>query len=578
MEMGTQKTKNGFPRIKTLRGRLVRGITYINSHGMTGRGVVVNCSLFFVLCSLFLFACSQNTSVFDAGADAGGAVYGDAYIVASLSDASYLNPLLASDSASSIPNSKIFNGLVKYDKDLKLVGDLAESFEVSKDGLEITFNLRKNIVWHDGVPFTSADVKFTYEALVNPETKTPYSSSYLSVKEFKIIDDHTFKVIYAEPFSPNLESWGMGILPKHVFDGKDINTAGANRMPVGTGPYKFESWKTDQKIVLTANPDYYEGKPYISKYIIKVIPDQAVQFLELRGQKTDAVILTPDQWNAYDSFFKYYDKYKEPAFTFTYLGFNMKREPFSDKRFRLAVQYAINKRDIIDGVLLGNGKEATGPYPPQSWAYNPNISPAEYNPEKAAALFKELGFEDINGDGFLEYKGKPFEFTITTNQGNKQRELSAQIIQRHLKIAGLKTNIRIIEFSSFVNQYIARREFDAVIMGWSLSIDPDQYDLWHSVKTAPREYNFLSYNNAQVDELYEKARRVFDIEKRKEMYYKIQEIMADDPPCIFLYYPENLAALHKRFKGIVPAPAGIGHNFQEWWVPKRLQKYAFNDK
>jgi peptide/nickel transport system substrate-binding protein len=229
-------------------------------------------------------------------------------------------------------------------------------------------------------------------------------------------------------------------------------------------------------------------------------------------------------------------------------------------------------------VLLGSAKEASGPYPPQSWAYNPNIAPSEYNFEKAAVIFKELGFKDIDGDGFMEYNGKPFEFTITTNQGNKQRELSAQIIQSHLKKAGLRVNIRIIEFSSFVNQYIAKREFDAVIMGWSLSVDPDQYDLWHSKKTAPREYNFLSYDNAQVDELYEKARRVFDIEKRKEMYYKIQEIMAQDPPCVFLYYPESLSAVHKRFKGIKPAPAGIGYNFIEWWVPKQFQKYAFNDQ
>jgi peptide/nickel transport system substrate-binding protein len=498
--------------------------------------------------------------------------------MAGLSDASYLNPLLASDTASSVPNAKIFNGLVKYDGNLNLAGDLAERFEVSEDGLEITFYLRKNVKWHDGAPFTSADVKFTYEALINPGTKTPYSSYFSSVKDFKIIDDHTVRVIYAQAFSPNLESWGMGILPKHIFEGKDINAADANRKPVGTGPYKFESWKTDQKIVLTANPDYYEGKPYISKYIIEIIPDQAVQFLELRGQSIDEVSLTPDQWGAYDSFFKYYDKYKEAAFAFTYFGLNMKRKPFSDKKFRQAVQYAINKKDIINGVLLGSGKEAAGPYPPQSWAHNPNIAPSRYDLEKALAMFKELGFEDIDGDGFLEYKGSPFEFTITTNQGNKQRELSAQIIQSHLKKAGIKVNIRIIEFSTFVNQYIAKRDFDAVIMGWSLTVDPDQYDLWHSKKTAPREYNFLSYDNPLVDELFEKARGVFDIEKRKELYYKVQEIMEDDLPCIFLYYPESLSALHKRFKGIKPAPAGIGYNFHEWWVPEAMQKYAFSDK
>ncbi|MCL2484509.1 MAG: peptide-binding protein [Endomicrobia bacterium] len=526
-----------------------------------------------------MFSCSSNNSDIEIkDLDDSAPVYGDAFIIASLSDASFLNPILASDTSSSMVLDKLFNGLVKYDKDLNLTGDLAESFEVSKDGLEIIFKLRKNVKWHDGVPFTAKDVRFTYEVLIDPNVKTPYSSNFTIIKDFQIIDDYTVKILYDKPFAPNLERWGMQIIPKHIFEGQDINTAAANRKPVGTGPYKFKSWQTDQKIVLEANPDYFEGRPYIDRYIIRIVPDQAVQFLELRKQSLDAVALTPDQWYAYDSFFKFYNKFRQPVFAFTYLGFNMKRKPFDDKNFRQAMQLAINKKDIIDGVLLGTGKEAIGPYPPQSWAFNPNIAESEYNLQKAAAMLKELGFEDIDNDGWLEYLGKKFEFTITTNQGNKQRELTAQIVQQQLKKIGIKANIRIIEFSTFVNQYIAKREFDAVIMGWSLSFDPDQFLLWHSSQTAPREYNFLSYNNPRVDRLYEKARAVFDVETRKKMYYEIQEIMAEDLPCIFLYYPDSMQAVHKRFKGIEPAPIGIMYNFIEWWVPKSQQRYFFSDR
>lgn len=529
------------------------------------------------LALLFFCACSQDFSEknkYESVQDI-RPVYGDAFIIANLSDASYLNPILASDSATSVINSKIFNGLIKYDKDLKIVGDLAESFEIKNNGLTILFNLRKNVKWHDGMPFTAQDVKFTYEVLVDSNTKTPYSSNFSLIKELKIIDDYTIEVIYSEPFAPNLERWGMSIIPKHIYEGQDVNNSPANRNPVGTGPYKFKSWQADQKIVLEANPDYFEGKPYINRFIVQVVPDQAVQFLELRNQSLDSVTLTPDQWDAYDSFFKHYNKYRESIFSFTYLGFNRKIEPFNDKNFIKAIQYAIDKKDIIEGVLLGTGKEAVGPYPPQSWAYNPNLEFSEYNLKKALEMLHEIGFKDLNNDGYLEYKGKPFEFTITTNQGNKQRELSAQIIQEHLKKIGIKVNIRIIEFSTFVNQYIAEREFEAVIMGWNLTLDPDQYSLWHSAQTAPREYNFLSYNNPRVDELYEKARVIFDQEERKKMYYEIQEIMVEDPPCIFLYFPDSLTALHKRFQGVKPAPAGIGYNFIEWWVPKDLTKYNF---
>ena len=179
----------------------------------------------------------------------------DMYVVSSIADAIYLNPILASDSASSSINSYVFNGLLKYDKDLNLVCDLAESYQVSNNGLEIKFNLKKNILWHDGTSFTVKDVKFTFDKLIDPNTRTPFSSDYLMVKEFKVIDDYSFVVTYAEPFAPILESWCIGIIPEHIFEKEDINNSKYNRQPIGTGQYIFKKWVTDQKIVLESNPD-----------------------------------------------------------------------------------------------------------------------------------------------------------------------------------------------------------------------------------------------------------------------------------------------------------------------------------
>jgi peptide/nickel transport system substrate-binding protein len=526
---------------------------------------------FLLLSLILIFTSCTNSSKNTENSNENG----DAFIVASLSDAAYLNPILASDVGSASINNMIFNGLVKYDKDLKIVGDLAESFEIKDNGLVLIFHLRKNVTWHDGKPFTASDVEFTYQTLINPQTKTPYSSMFLLVKEFIVIDAYTIKIVYDKPFAPNLESWGMAIIPKHIFEGQDINTATANRSPIGTGPYKFFSWTPDQKIVLKAYENYFEGMPFISRYIVRVVPDQSVQFLELRNQGLDAISLAPDQWNAYDSFFKNYDKYRQSIFAVTFLGFNMQRKPFDNKNFRLAIQNAINKKDIIDGVLLGLGSEANSSFPPQSWAANPEIEPSQYNPQKALSMLKELGFQDIDGDGWLEYKGNPFSFTIATNQGNKQRELCAQIIQENLKKIGIKTNIRIIEFSTFINQYIAKRDFDAIIMGWMLTLDPDQHDLWHSSQMGERQYNFLSYKNSRVDELFVYARTVFDQEKRKKAYYEIQKIMQEDLPCIFLYFPDSLEAIHKRFEGIEKSPAGIYHNFIKWRTAKNQMRYSF---
>lgn len=498
------------------------------------------------------------------------------YISSSIGDASYLNPILATDSASGDINGLVYNSLVKYDKNIKLTGDLAQSWSVSQDGLTVTFKLRKGIRWHDGKPFTAEDVKFTYQKLVDPTVKTPYGSDFLLVKEVNILGPYTVQIKYKEPFAPALESWGMGIIPKHIFSKGDFNSNPANRNPIGTGPFRFREWKTDEKIVLDANPDYFEGKPCIARYIYRIIPDQAVQFLELRNESIDEMGLTPDQWKAYPEFFKHYNKFRYPSFAYSYLGFNLSNPMFREKTFRKAIAYAINKDDIINGVLLGMGKAATGPYPPQSWAFNPKIKDYEYNPQKSAELLKELGWQDSDRDGYLDKNGKRLEFTIMTNQGNKIRSLTAEIIQSQLKKACIKVNVRIIEWSAFIHQFIDKRNFEAVILGWTLSRDPDQYSIWHSGQTKEGQYNFVSYKNAELDRLLESGRRTFDQQKREKIYHRIHEILLDDLPYIFLYYPESLPVIHKRFRGPEVAPLGIGWNFYKWWVPKNEQKYALN--
>ena len=525
-------------------------------------------ALNFICIGILMFSCNkkENIDVTDNSSKST-----DMYVMSSIADAIYLNPILASDSASSAVNAYIYNGLLKYDKNLNLVCDLAESYQVSDNGLEIKFNLKKNILWHDGEPFTVKDVKFTFDKLIDPNTRTPFSSDYLMVKEFKIIDDYSFVVTYAEPFAPILESWGVGIIPEHIFKNEDINTSEYNRKPIGTGPYIFKKWVTDQKIILEANPNYYEGVPKIKVCLFRVIPDQSVQFLELRTQTIDELSLTADQWNAYDSFFTNYTKYRYPAFSFTFLGFNLEKQPYNNVKFRQAMAYAIDKKDIITGVLSGMAKSAEGIFPPQSWAYK-EVKPYEYNPEKAVELLLSIGFSK-NQNGNLLYNGKIFEINIIASQGNKTRELAAQIIQEQLKKIGLQVNIRILEWSTFLNQYVHKKNFDAIILGWNLSLDPDQFSLWHSSQSEYRQYNFMSYKNKEVDDLLVRARTTFDKNKRIEYYHKIQDIMRDDPPCIFLYYPENLVCVHKRFKNVELAPAGIGWNFYQWYVEKENIKY-----
>lgn len=179
--------------------------------------------------------------------------YGDILVRGDIGDASNLIPLLASDSASHAVGGMVFNGLVKYDKNMNVVGDLAESWDISPDGLIITFKLRRGVQWHDGKPFTAADVLYTYQVTIDPKTPTAYAGDFLKVKKAEVIDDYTFRVTYGNPFAPALISWSSAILPRHLLEGKDITKSPLSRHPLGTGPYKFKEWIAGQKIVLVSN-------------------------------------------------------------------------------------------------------------------------------------------------------------------------------------------------------------------------------------------------------------------------------------------------------------------------------------
>jgi len=502
--------------------------------------------------------------------------YGDAFVSGSIADARTLIPILASDSASAEICGLIFNGLLKYDKNIRLTGELARNWEVLDGGLTIVFHLRRGLKWHDGEPFTARDVEFTYNKLIDPDVKTPYSGDFEKVESLEVIDDYTVKVRYREPFSPGLSSWTMWIMPEHLLKDEDLNTSGFSRHPIGTGPYKFKKWLTQEKIELESNQDYFEGRPFIDRYIFRIIPDTATIFLELQMENIDSAGLTPLQYRRQTDteFFKtHFAKYNLTSFGYTYLGYNLKRDLFKDIRVREALDYAIDKNEIIRIVLLGLGRVCTGPYVPESWAYNENVLPRPFKPELSVRLLREAGWSDSDNDGWLDKDGKRFEFTIITNQGNERRIRTAEIIQRRLQEIGIKVKIKVVEWSVFISEYIDKRNFDAVLLGWSLGRDPDNYDIWHSSKTKEGEFNFLGYANEEVDRLLVTARRQFDLRKRQECYRRIHEIIYREQPCMFLYVPDSLQIIHKRFRGVEKAPLGIGWNFIKWWVPAAEQRY-----
>ncbi|MCB5187321.1 peptide-binding protein [Methylobacillus caricis] len=486
--------------------------------------------------------------------------------------------MIAGEAAASAVAQNIFSSLLRYDKNLEFEGELAESWQVSPDQKTITFKLKPDLKWADGKPLTSADILFTWKLVTDDKTRTPYGSDYKLVVRAETPDARTFRVTYAEPYAPAVNSWaGLQILPKHLLQGQDINNTPFARNPVGSHYYKLEKWRSGEQISLVRNPLSTQGPARIERLVSRFIPDEASQFLELMANNIDTMILNPVQYArifpARPELEQKFGLYKELGNSYTYLGFNLKHKPFDDVRVRKAINYAINKQELIDGVLLGLGEPVSSPYKPGTRWTNPNLAPYSYDPEKARELLRQAGFKDSNGDGILERNGKPLSFEILTNQ-NKQREMSAVLIQRRLKEVGIDVRIRVLEWASFIGRFIKTGDFDMVVLGWSLAIDPDQYNIWHSSQQAPGQFNFIGYNNSRVDRLLEKGRMELDPDKRMKIYHEFAQILQEESPIVYLFAGYGLPAIHKRIKGIDnPAPpAGIGHNSQEWYIPKPLRR------
>ena len=412
------------------------------------------------------------------------------------SSPSRLNPILANDSASSEISDWLFNGLFKYDKDGKPTVDLAKSY-FFETPTKLIIKLRDDIFWHDNVKVTSKDVVFTYEQIINPKVFNSIKSNFTEVQSVTAVDNFTIEVIYKKPYFKAIETWMVGLLPYHILkDEKDLMTSSFNKNPIGTGSYKLKEFKTGQDIELIANENYFEGKPKIEKIKYQFLPDPNTSFLYLKQKKLDIGGLDPIQVDRQidENFRNDYTILQKPSFSFSYLGFNLKNEKFQNKKIREALSLAINRQELVDILFFGYGKVCNGPFLPGSFAYNEDVKPITQDIEKAKALLKELGYDENN----------PFTFEVVTNTGNDIRINAAQILQYQLQKAGVIMKIRVMEWQAFLNTVVHPRNFEAVLLGWSLALMPDAYPLWHSSSAKLGGFNLVSYKNETVDKLIEK--------------------------------------------------------------------------
>lgn len=499
-------------------------------------------------------------------------------IIGMTGEASNLIPHLSSDSASSAISGNFYVAPLKYDKDLNVVPWAAEAFEVLDSGRLLRFRLKQGIFWEDGVELTADDAEFTYKLMINPKTPTAYSGDFLAIREFRKTGRYSFDVVYDKPFPRSLSTWMGALLPRHRLEAGGPESLRGNplaRKPISCGPYLFRKWEAGAFVEMASNPRYFDGQPFIDRLVYRFIPDTTTLFLELRAGKADVMeSMTALQYRFLANkppFSEQYETYKTLASVYVYLGYNLKNPLFSDMRIRQAFAYAINKKDLVKGARLGQGEPTIGPYKPDSWAYNHAIEDYPHDLEKARALLADAGW--VKGkSGFLEKDGKPFSFTILTSQGNEDRITTAVILQYQLQKLDIEVKLRTVEWSAFINNFVQPGLFEAVVLGWTIPYDPDNYDVWHSSRIGTA-LNFIGYSNKEVDACLEAARSTLDRAERKKQYDRFQEILHREQPYCFLYVPYSLSAVQKRFKGIEPAPIGIFYNSDKWWVPLDDQRY-----
>jgi peptide/nickel transport system substrate-binding protein len=454
----------------------------------------------------------------------------------------------------------LYDYLLDYDENTEIVPVLARDYEISKDHLRITVTLRDSLRWHDGVPITASDVAFTVEKILDPTVSAVNKEGWFSkLDRVDVIDSLTVDFVWKEPYAPSLHALTqLAPIPKHVYDVEDFSANPANRSPVGSGPFKFEEWRTGQLISLVRNEDYHGRKAYLDKVIFRIIPDATTALNALKTGELDEMRITQPQWETQTTepaFLQRFDKRHYPVPQYNYLAWNCRSVWFDDKRVRRAMTMLFDRETINQELYSGFAEIVTGPFYWRSWAYDATIPPIPFDPERAEKLLEECGWRDTDNDGVREKDGAKFEFDFFIISGSETGRRFSELFQEQCAKVGVIVNIRQIEGATFFEKMF-KGEYDGAALAWRLSNDPDIYDTFHSSQVPPIGLNHAFYSNSTVDSLLEAGRVEFDREKRKEIYHRVHRLIHDDQPYTFVNSVPEKRPINKRIGNFLISPDG----------------------
>ncbi len=476
-----------------------------------------------------------------------------------------LNPALATRFDRATP--LIFEGLVGLDANLKVVPQLAESWDRSDDGKKLTFHLRKDVRWHDGERFTSDDVKFTYDVIKDAKRPTVWGAYMADVASVETPDEETVVVNYKQPYGPALSAWTVGIIASHAFDG-DVAKAGTDeaRIGVGTGPFKFGRWEPGKRIVLEANREYWGGAPYLDSVEFLLNLQSSEQLKLLKEGKLDFVEITDvAEWGRevhQPEFRKRFEVQDEVESRFRMIAWNEQRSLFENKDVRVALTHALDRQRVIEDVLVGQAQLMSAPFFPTMYGADPSIPPYPFDIEGAAKLLDSANYAAKDGARFT------VELIVRESQRTASDDNMLAIFRHDLKSIGVELKVEYLDTRTFFDR-IVLREFDAALLGWLPDIaDPDPYALLHSSQINAGA-NYAGYSNADVDKYLDEARSLSDRNARKALYHKVHKVVHDEEPYTMLYAPYGHYAWNRRVRGVNPRDIGTQPRFPgvaRWWV------------
>ena len=501
------------------------------------------------------------------------------------SDVDSLNPLTGQDTNGDLIRSSLVNeGLLQMNNfTLKLEPCLAVSWEISPDQLTYTFHLRHSVKWHDGQPFTADDVKYTYDRVQDPKVDCPFLRTYFTmIVACDVLDPYTVRFTAKQRYFKILEELGgLPIVAKHVFGQGDpnFNSHPAGRHPIGTGPYRFVRWDTGEQIVLERNPDYWNvANQYPARIVYRIIEEPYVAAQLLKKGEIDAFNkVSPIQWVHELEGSRSMSRLRQivyPYPAYSYVGFNLREPMFSDVRVRHAIDLLIPRDAILAQIFLNKYAGKTSGYDmPAAPSYDPGIAPTAYDPAQALQLLDQAGWKNDHGDGILYRDGQPLSFTLLYPSGDPDREKMAELIQESLRKTGVDLKLSRLEFAQLIG-HLDDWKFDTCLLGWSLDLNSDPYQIWHSSgATVKKSSNFIGYKNPAADQLIEAGRLEYDDAKRAAIYRQLHRIIHDDYPVCFLFNPRLILLVSDRFQNVrtfAPRPC---FDVTAWWVPAGSRVY-----